>query len=80
MSNVIFFPTLYNPEFTEMLRLEELQRQLNYARAELAREWQLKRFEPGEKFLSKERFHNGFRERWLIYPGLKNKVELIGQS
>jgi hypothetical protein len=80
MSNVIFFPTFYTPHFTEMLRLEEIQRQLSYARAELHREWQLKKYQPGEIFLSKERFHNGFRDRWLVFPGFQqNKVEKVSE-
>jgi hypothetical protein len=65
---------MYYPSRDELDRLDELQRQLSYWRAELAREWQLKRFTPGERYLSKERFHNGFRNRWTIFPGFKIKL------
>lgn len=63
-----------------MQRLDELQRQLSYARAELNREWQLKRYTAGEIYLSKQIFHNGFRNRWLVFKGFsQNKVEKVSE-
>lgn len=72
--NVLFISTLYLPTHEELIRLDNIQREIAGWRAELAREWQLKRFTPGEKYLSKERFHTGIRQNWKIYLGFKNQV------
>ena len=69
--NVLFLNTGYLPTHEEWVRLENVQREIAGWRAELYREWQLKKFTPGERYLSKQRFHNGVREHWKIYPGLK---------
>lgn len=69
--NVLFLNTLYLPTIQELNRLDNIQREISGWRADLAREWQLRKFSTGEKYLSKLRFHNGIRDRWLIYPGFK---------
>lgn len=68
--NVLFINTGYLPTHEEWVRLENIQREIAGWRAELAREWQLKRFTPGERYLSKLRFHSGIRENWKVYHGL----------
>jgi hypothetical protein len=73
MSNVLFINTLYLPTIQELERLDNIQRQISGWRADLLREWDLRRFTPGERYLSKERFHNGIRQQWRIYPGLSVK-------
>jgi hypothetical protein len=71
--NVLFLNTSYLPTHEELIRLENIQRQIAGWRAELHREWDNRRFTPGERYLSKERFHNGIRHQWLVYPGLSVK-------
>jgi hypothetical protein len=69
--NVLFINTLYQPTFDEWLRLENIQREISGWRAELAREWQFKKFTPGEMYISKKRFHEGVRSHWKVYAGFK---------
>ena len=68
--NVLFLNTGYLPTHEEWVRLENIQREISGWRAELRREWDLKRFTPGERYLSKLRFHNGIRDNWKVYHGL----------
>ncbi len=74
--------TYYLPTHEELIRLDNVQRQIAGWRAELAREWQLKRFSPGEIYLSKQRFHNGIIDTWKIFPGFKeeNKEVYISEA
>jgi hypothetical protein len=72
--SVIFINTGYLPTHDEWVRLENIQRTISGWRAELLREQQLKRFTPGEIYLSKQRFHTGLRDNWKIYTGFKNEV------
>jgi hypothetical protein len=65
--NVLFINTLYQPSYEEQVRLENIQREISGWRADLHREWHLKRFTPGEKYLSWLNFHNGVRRHWKIY-------------
>lgn len=69
--NVLFINTGYLPTHEEWVRLENIQREIAGWRAELAREWQLKRFTSGERYLSKLRFHNGIRDNWKVFHGFK---------
>jgi hypothetical protein len=69
--NVLFLNTPYLPTHEELIRLENIQRQIAGWRAELHREWELRRFTPGERYLSKQRFHHGVRDQWKIYRGFK---------
>jgi hypothetical protein len=69
--NVLFLNTFYLPTHEELIRLENIQRQIAGWRAELHREWDLRRFTPGERYLSKQRFHHGIRDQWKIYTGFK---------
>lgn len=69
--NVLFINTGYLPTHEEWVRLENIQREISGWRAELAREWQLKRFTQGEIYLSKQRFHNGIRDHWKVYLGFR---------
>lgn len=72
--NVLFINTGYLPTHDEWVRLENIQRTISGWRAELLREQMLKRFTRGEIYLSKQRFHTGLRDNWVIYPGYKNQV------
>jgi hypothetical protein len=67
--NVLFLNTPYLPTHEELIRLENIQRQIAGWRAELMREWDNRRFTPGERYLSKQRFHHGVRDQWKIYQG-----------
>jgi len=80
--NVLFMNTCYLPTHEELIRLDNVQRQIASWRAELAREWQLKRFTPGEIYLSKQRFHNGIRNNWKVFSGFKeeNKEVYISKA
>ena len=71
--SVLFINTGYLPTHDEWVRLENIQREIAGWRAELAREWQLKKFTPGEIYLSKQRFHTGIRDNWRIFKGLKEE-------
>jgi len=74
MAQIIFIHTGYYPSFEETVRLENIQREISGWRAELAREWQLKRFTKGEIYLSKQRFHHGIRDNWRVYQGFKDEI------
>lgn len=76
--NVLFLNTGYLPTHEEWVRLENIQREIAGWRAELAREWQLRRFTPGERYLSKLRFHNGIRDSWKVFQGFSenNTIQL----
>jgi len=72
-AGVLFINTGYLPTHDEWVRLENIQREISGWRAELFREWELKRFTPGERYLSKQRFHHGVRDNWKIYMGFNIK-------
>jgi hypothetical protein len=72
--NILFINTNYLPTHEELIRLENVQRTIAGWRAELLREQQFKKFTSGEIYLSKQRFHNGVRDTWRIFPGFKNQV------
>lgn len=76
-SNITFIHTFYYPSFQESLRLENLQRDIAGWRAELAREWHLRKFNAGEIYLSKTRFHNGIRNKWQVINGGKLELRLL---
>lgn len=76
MSNVIFLNTLYLPTIQELERLENIQRQIAGWRADLVREWDVRRFTPGERYLSKQRFHHGVRDQWRIYLGFRDDKKI----
>ena len=71
--NVLFINTGYLPTHEEWVRLENIQREISGWRAELYREFTIKRFTLGEQYLSKQRFHNGVRNQWKIYLGFNIK-------
>jgi hypothetical protein len=70
MSNVLYLPTDYLPDFEESKRLDKLQTMLSQWRAELAYTQKMKGLNAGEIALSSRRFHNGVRDTWRIYKGL----------
>jgi hypothetical protein len=70
---VLFINTLYFPDTEERVRLQKLQDRLNSARIELT--FATRNYPPGERFLAFQRYHNGFRYKWLIYNGFKKKDE-----
>lgn len=69
--SVLFINTGYLPTHQEWIRLENIQREISGWRAELYREWELKRFTPGERYLSKQRFHHGVRDNWKVFQGFR---------
>ena len=68
-AQVIFLNTNYFPDQEEMRRLDQIQEKLEMAHAELA--YATRSFSQFDKYLSKQRYHNGFRSKWKIYPGFK---------
>lgn len=72
--NVLFLTTFYYPSLQELERLENIQRQISQWRADLLREQQLRKFTPGEIYLSKQRFHQGIRDNWKIYKGFREEI------
>lgn len=74
--NVLFLNTGYLPTHEEWVRLDNIQREISGWRAELYREFTIKRFTLGEQYLSKQRFHNGVRNQWKIYtnPFIEKKA------
>ena len=67
--NVLFINTFYYPDVEERIRLERLQEKLGLSLIELA--YQTKDLPSFQRALSKMRYHQGFKDRWLIYPGFK---------
>jgi hypothetical protein len=74
-AQVMFIHTGYYPTFEESLRLYNQQEKLTLAHAELA--FQCRNFSPAEKYLSKQRYHNGFRQRWQIFTGFKENNQKL---
>lgn len=74
--NVLFINTFYYPDVEERIRLERLQEKLGLSLIELA--YQTRNISPYQQALSKMRYHQGFKDRWLIYPRFKvdNKEEV----
>jgi hypothetical protein len=70
--NVLFLNTLYFPDHEELIRLENIQREITSWRVDLHREWHNRRFTQGEKYLSWLNFHNGIRRHWKIYITTNN--------
>jgi hypothetical protein len=73
MSNVKFINTLYFPDDVEKNRLLKLQDDIYRWSLELERD--MKGLSPGERYLVKQRYHNGWRDRWLIYTGFKKDIK-----
>lgn len=71
--NVLFINTGYLPTHEEWVRLENIQREIAGWRAELHRDFELRKFTLGERYLSKQRFHNGIRQNWKIFQGFNIK-------
>jgi len=71
--NILFINTGYLPNHEEWVRLENIQREIAGWRAELHRDFELRKFTPGERYLSKQRFHNGIRQNWKIFQGFNIK-------
>ena len=72
--SVLFINTGYLPNYEEWIRLDNIQKTIAGWRAELLREQLLKKFSPGEIFLSKQRFHSGVRATWKILHNQENQV------
>ena len=68
-AQVIFLNTNYFPDQEEMRRLDQIQEKLEIAHAELA--YATRNYAKFDKYLAKQRYHNGFRSKWKIYPGFK---------
>ena len=73
MGNVLFIHTFYYPTPEEKTRLENIQLQMTKWRMDLYREWEKNRLTPGERYLSKLRFHQGIRDQWKVYKGFKDE-------
>jgi hypothetical protein len=74
MGDLLYLPTTYLPTHAENERIEAIQRQIDLWRAELSREHKLKGFNAGQIWLSRQRFHNGIRDHWKIYPGFRDEI------
>jgi hypothetical protein len=72
MGNLLHFPTSYVPTFEEMNRLESWQRAIDGWRRDLHYEHTIKRFDAYHIMISREKFHQGVRSRWLVYIGFKD--------
>lgn len=70
-AQVAFITTLYFPDNEERVRLQKLQDRLNSGRIELL--FATRYLDAAERYLSFQRYHNGFRNRWVIYPGFRNE-------
>ncbi|MEY3182457.1 MAG: hypothetical protein RLZ35_442 [Pseudomonadota bacterium] len=68
-AQVIFLNTNYFPPPEELSRLQKLQDKLTGSRIELL--LATRNYSPGERYLAFQRYHNGFKYRWLIYYGFK---------
>jgi hypothetical protein len=68
--NVIFFPVKHEIDNEEKVKLQYLQDKLNSSHIEI--EQGTRNFSKGERYLIKQRYHNGFRGYWKIYPGGKD--------
>jgi hypothetical protein len=79
-AQVIFIHTGYYPTFEESLRLFNQQEKLTSSLIELS--FATRSYSHYERYLAKERYHNGFRERWKIFTGfgLNNQKLLENQS
>ena len=73
-AQVIFLNTNYFPNQEELNRLQKLQDRLNSSRIELL--FSCRNYSPGERYLAFQRYHNGFRYRWLIYFGFRQETAL----
>lgn len=67
-AQVIFLNRPYYPDNEELVRLQKLQDRLNSSRIELL--FATRYYSPGERYLAFQRYHYGFRYRWLIYKGI----------
>jgi len=65
--SVLFINTGYLPTYDEWVRLENIQREIAGWRAQLERDFILRKFSAGERYLSKLKFHQGVRDNWKIY-------------
>jgi hypothetical protein len=71
-AQVMFLNTNYFPPPEELSRLQKLQDKLTGSRIELS--FACRNYSPGERYLAFQRYHNGFRYRWLIYYGFKQNI------
>lgn len=74
MGELIPFPTSYLPTFDEYQRLEAVQRQIKLWRAELSHEQMMRGMNYGERILSWEAFHNGWRNNLKVIKGYKGSL------
>lgn len=73
-AQIIFLNRPYYPGQEELNRLQKLQDRLNSTRIELL--FKTRHYAPGERCLAFQRYHHGFRHRWLIYQGFKKNNSL----
>jgi hypothetical protein len=76
LGRIIFFPLKFIPADSELVRLNHIQGQIDGWRAYLVTEWNRKNFTTGERYLSKQNFHNGIRAQWKMISGEKNSHNL----
>ena len=77
-AQVMFINTLYYPSFEESMRLFNLQQRLELSLTELA--FATRSYSDHEKYMSKLRYHNGFRERLKLLHGFKGINEKIVEN
>jgi len=74
-AQVMFIHTGYYPTFEESLRLYNQQERLTYSLIELS--YATRNYSAYDKFLAKERYHNGFRHKWKIFTGFKENSQKL---
>jgi hypothetical protein len=71
-AQVIFFPIKFIQTTEKLIELYKTQEKLTLAHAELA--FQMRAESRYNFVMAKMRYHNGFRDRWLVYKGFKNQL------
>lgn len=77
-AQVMFINTCYYPSFEESMRLFNLQQRLELSLAELS--FATRDYSDHEKYMSKLRYHNGFRERLKLLHGFKENKDKIVEN
>lgn len=76
MNNIVIFPTSYLPTFEELQRLDNIQATIAGWRRDLRAEHEKRFFNAYQIMISRQNFHNGIRDNWKVYPGLKESIAI----
>lgn len=74
MNNLIEFPTRYIPSNAEYERLWSWQLAIRGWRRQLVHDWDMAGFDGYHRAISKEKFHQGVRNNWVIHLGYKDTL------